>query len=98
MYAAVMSFGSGSSLDWTSITKAELIAENSPAWLCSGISAGRVYLDRIAYKNESCVEILVILLGTVSVKFGGFLAIDREEVSTGVVGSQWFEELLEGRM
>ena len=57
-----------------------------------------MYSDRIAHKNESCVEVLVILLGIVSVEFGGLLAIDGEEVGAGIVGSQWFEELLEGRM
>jgi hypothetical protein len=57
-----MSFGSGSSLDWTSITKAELTAEKSPAWLPSKVSVEWMYLDRIAHKNEGRVEILVILL------------------------------------
>ena len=57
-----------------------------------------MYSGRVAYKNESCVEVLVILLGIVSVEFCGLLAIDGEEVSTGIVGSQWLEELLEGRM
>ena len=32
MYVAVVSFGLGSSLDWTSITKAEPTAENRWAW------------------------------------------------------------------
>ena len=57
-----------------------------------------MYSDRIAHKNESCVEVLVVLLGIVSVEFGGLLAIDGEKVSAGIVGSQWLEELLEGRM
>ena len=33
MYAAVASFGSGSSFDWTSRMNAELTAENRPAWV-----------------------------------------------------------------
>ena len=35
MQAAVISFGSGSSLDWTSIINAELTAENKPACIPS---------------------------------------------------------------
>ena len=93
-----MSFGSGSSLDWTSITKAALTAENSPAWLCSGINAEWMYSDGIAHKNEGGVEILVILFGIVFIEFGGLLSIDGEEVGAGITGPQWFEELLEGRM
>ena len=57
-----------------------------------------MHLDRIAHKNEGRIEILVILLGIVSVEFSGLLAIDGEEVGAGIVGPQWFEELLEGRM
>ena len=82
-----MSFGSGSSLDWTSITKAELTAENRPAWLDLGISAAWMYLDRITHENEGRVEILVVLFGIVSVKFGGLFAIDGEEVGAGIIGS-----------
>ena len=57
-----------------------------------------MYLDRIAHKNEGRIEILVIFLGIVSVKFGGLLAIDSEKIGAGIVSSQWFEEFLEGRM
>ena len=38
MYATAMSFWSGSSLGWTSITTAEQTAENGPAWLSSRVS------------------------------------------------------------
>ena len=40
MYAAVVSFGSGSSLDWTSMMKAELTAENRPACVYLGSVLG----------------------------------------------------------
>ena len=52
----------------------------------------------IVNKDQGGVEILVILLGIVSVKFGSLLAIDSEEVGAGVVGLQWLEELPEGRV
>ena len=87
MYAVVMPFGSGSSLDWTSVTKANPTAENRLAWLSSGVSVEWMYSDRIAHKNEGRIEILVILLGVVSVKFGGL----GEEVGARNVGSEWFE-------
>ena len=79
------------------MTKAELTAENRPAWLPSGVNVGQTHPDWITHKDQGGVEVLVILLGIVSVEFGGFLAIDGEEVGAGVVGFQWLEELLEGR-
>ena len=98
MCAAVMSFGSGSSLDWTSITKVERTAENRPAWLPSRVSAERMYFDRIPHRNEGHIEILVLLLGVVFIEFEGLLAMDGEEVGARILGFQWLGGLVEGRV
>ena len=34
----------------------------------------------------------------ISVKFVGLFAVDGEEAGAGIIGSQWLEELFEGRM
>lgn len=52
--AADRSLGSGWSLDWTSMTKAELTAENRPA-----------YEKGSENKNQRGVEVLIILLDVV---------------------------------
>ena len=57
-----------------------------------------MHSDRIAHENEGRAKVLVTLLGIVSVKLGGLLAIGGEEGSTGIIGPRWLEELLEGRM
>ena len=57
-----------------------------------------MHSDRITHKNESRVEILVVLLHIIFVELVGLLAIDGEEVNAGVTCPQWLKELLEGRM
>ena len=49
-------------------------------------------------EDEGGVEVLVVLFRIVSVKLLGFSAVDGEEVGTGIVGPEGFEELLEGGM
>jgi len=47
------------------------------------------------HKDKGCVQILVVLFRIVPVKLVGLLAIDGEEVGSGIVGPQWVEELFE---
>ena len=76
--------------------KAELTAENKPACvpLNSVLSAdGR---NKTTDEDEGCVQVLVILLRVIAVKLSGLPAVDGEEVGSGIVGPQRFEELFEG--
>ena len=75
-----MSFGSGSSFDWTSIINAELTAENRPACTPSDSVFDGVGGNQKTDKDEGCVQILVVLLGVIAVKFPGFLAVHGKEV------------------
>jgi len=54
--------------------------------------------DWNAYEDERRVEIFIVLPRVISVKVCRFPAVCSEEVGPGIVGPQWFKELLEGMM
>ena len=91
--AADCSFGSGRSPEWTSMTKAELTAENRPAY--------KDRLDnsrserRTTYKNQGGIEVLVVLLDIVGVVLGRLPLVHRVEVQTSVVVLDRLEECSE---
>jgi len=97
-YAAVVSFGSGSSFDWTSIMKAELTAENRPACVSPDSAFSKGHRNETTNEDEGCIQVLVILFRVIAVKFRRFSAVCGEEVGSGIVGPQRFKELFEGRM
>ena len=74
-----MSFGSGSSFDWTSMMNAELTAENRPAWVRFGVSVQYGDKNRTTHENEGCVQILVILFHVISVKTTRLPAVHSEK-------------------
>jgi len=95
MYAAVMSFGSGSSFDWTSMMKAELTAENRPACVPPNSVFNTDYRKKTTDEDKGCVQVLVVLFGVIAVKFSGFSAVYNEEVGPRVIGPQRVKELFE---
>ena len=76
----------------------ELTAENRPACVTFGFSDQCGYGNTRTYEDEGCVQVLVVLLRIVSVKLFGLSAVYGEEVGSGIVDSEGFEELLEGGM
>jgi len=66
--------------------------------MTSGISAERTYQDRDAHEDKRRIEIFVVFLHIVSVKLIGFLPVDGKEVGAWIIGPEWLEEFLEGRM
>ena len=53
-------------------------------------------LNRISHEDEGRVEIFIVLPRVIPVKVCRFPAVCGEEVGAGIVGSQWFKELLKG--
>ena len=79
----MISFELGSSLDWTSMMKAEVTAETRPAYSTqTTVVRLRTQVKRAEKtdEDEGGVEVFVILSGVVLVKLVGVLAIDGEEV------------------
>jgi len=54
--------------------------------------------NQTTHKDEGCVQILVVLLCIIAVKFSRFLAVHGEEVCSRVIGPEWIEKLFEGGM
>ena len=88
--AADCSAGLGSSFEWTSMTKAELTAENRPAYK----KGQKVPEDafQATHKNERGIEVLVVLLDIVHIVLGCLLLVYRIEIETGVVVLYGLEE------
>jgi len=93
-----MSFGSGSSLDWTSIMTAEPTAEKRPACAPPGSELNAEYGNKTADEDEGRVQILVILFRVIAVKLSRFSAVCGEGVGSGITGPQRVKEFLEGGM
>ena len=89
------SFGSGSSFEWISITKAELTAENKPACDRSEIS-GESEPRRMTYENQGGVEVLVILPDIVCIVLCCLPLVHRIEVESGVIALDRLKERSEG--
>ena len=49
-------------------------------------------------EDEGRIQVLVVLFRVIPVKFFRFSAVYSEEVGTGIVSPQWFEEFFEGGM
>lgn len=80
---------------------AEPTAEKRPACVPPSSVLGaqpRSQGIKVTHKDERRVQILVVLSSIVLVKFFRFPTIYGIEVSARVVGPQWAEEFLEGRM
>ena len=85
-YATVVSFGSGSSFVWTSVTNDELTAENKPALENSDLILGKkTKYGGKPHKNERRVEILFVFLHVVGVVLGRFPLVYRVKVRSGLV-------------
>ena len=64
--AADCSFGSGWRPEWTSMTKAELTAENRPTYK-SGLGCSWERTIKTTYENQGDIEVLVVLLDVVRI-------------------------------
>ena len=95
-YAAVTSFGSGSSFVWTSVTNDELTAENKPALKLLQSSALRYQNVGKPHENERRVEILLVFLHVVGVVLDRFSLVDRVKVRSGFVAFQRRHEQPQG--
>jgi len=60
--------------------------------------ASAAYGNTQTHKDEGRVQVLIVLPGVVSVKLFRFPAVCGEEVGSGVVDPEGFNELLEGGM
>jgi len=81
--AVVSSAGSDWSWGWTWMMKAEVTAENRPAWDPS--QHARTRAMRITYEYQCCVQILVVLLHEFLIVFLGLLAIMFIELGTEIL-------------
>ena len=82
-------------MDWRSITKAELTAENRPACECDLTLVATKSLQRQTHEYQGGVKILIIFFRVFLVEVLGFPTIDGEEVGTSIVRLQRLEELFE---
>jgi hypothetical protein len=91
--AADCSFGSGWRFEWTSITKAELTAENRPAYE-NKVSRLTGVDDRrwTTHEYQGGIEVLVVLLDVVRVVLGRLPLVHRVKVDAGIVGLDGLEE------
>jgi hypothetical protein len=87
------SLGSGWSFEWTSMTKAELTAENRPAYSrCKMIGESGWWGT---HENQRSVEVLFVLLDIIGVVLGRLPLVHHVEVEAGVVGLDGLEERFE---
>ena len=77
---------------------AELTAENRPACEFPGSVFSAECGNSMTHENEGRIQVLIVLPCVIFVKLFRFPPINGEEVGPQVVGPQWVEELLEGRM
>ena len=56
------------------------------------------YGNTPTHKDEGRVQVLIVFPRIISVKLFGFSAVYGEEVGSGIIGSEWFKELLESGM
>jgi len=92
--AADCSFGLGWRPEWTSITKAELTAENRPAYK-NGLGGPWERTTKAAYEDQGGVEVLVVLLNIVCVILDRLLLVHGVEIETGVIVLDGLEEYSE---
>jgi len=79
--------------------KAELTAENNPAYVPPDSVFGKDNRNKTTNKDKGRVQlVLVVLFRVIAVKFTRLPMVDGEEVGSRIVGPQWFEELFEGGM
>ena len=89
-YASDRSVGSSWSLDWTSMTKAELTAENRPACECGQHIINRS-TQRCTYEYQGGVEILVVFLHVFGIVLHRLSFVHGIEVKLGVVVLDWLQ-------
>ena len=77
---------------------AEQTAENRPVCIPSDSVFGAADGNKATNEDKGRVQVLVVLPRVISVKLCRFSTICGEEVGSGIVGPQRFEELLEDRM
>lgn len=97
MYAAAISFESGSRVDWTPVMGAELIADKKPACVSPDSLFGtkNEILRWATHEGKGHVQVLVVL-HTIPVKPVRFLMVHGEKVCARVAGPQWVEGFFEG--
>ena len=89
--AADCSFGLGWRPEWTSMTKAELTAENSPAYK-NGSGGSQERTVGTTYEDQGGVEVLVVLLDVVCIILDRLPLVHRVEIEAGVVVLDGLEE------
>ena len=60
--------------------------------------SARGYRNPTTYENEGRVQVLIVVVRIISVKFCGLSSVDGEKVGAGIVGPQWFKKLFERRV
>jgi len=81
MYAAFISSYAGSNLDWTSITNAELTAENRPAFVLQLVNTARNWGGG-THEDQSRVQVFVVLLHIVVIVLARFPLVGSVEISS----------------
>ena len=81
--AADCSFGLGWRPEWTSMTKAELTAENSPAYK-NGSGGSQERTVGTTYEDQGGVEVLVVLLDVVCIILDRLPLVHRVEIEARV--------------
>ena len=77
---------------------AELTAEKRPACAAPGSAFGSGYGNQVAHKDEGCIQVLIVFLCVISVKFSRLLAIHCKKVGPRVIGLERIEEFFESGM
>ena len=78
--------------------KAELTAEKRPACTPPDSTSSNEDGNQTTHEYEGRVQVLVVLLRIIAVKFSRFLAVHGEEVSSRVIGPERIEKFFEGGM
>ena len=92
MYATFISSYAGSNFDCTSMTNAELTAENRPAFLQVS-NCGKNFWARETHENKSRVQVFVVLLHIVVVILTRLPLVGSVEVGPCIFGLDWGEEV-----
>ena len=77
---------------------AELTAENRSAYVPPDSVTSTEDENETTHEDKERVQILVVLIRIVLVKFSGFPAVYGKEARPGIIGPRWIEEFFEGGM
>ena len=76
--------------------KAELTAENRPAYVPPVSVLSTEYQNETTDEDKGRVQILVVLFRAITIELSRFSTVHGEEVGSGIIGPQRLEVLSEG--